>query len=463
MKETRSSLGRKNMKNKIDKNFEARLTHSDPAKYLKSPILNESVITEVAMQDGKSPSVSNKHRKLTFALTGSAVALLVVAPNIHFNTNGEEKALQESQSLVLTENPNVTGQMGVFWHPGQVAAEYNYRLTGLDNLNKDASSSKAYLVLPQENIPELALKLAASLGIESPSIAIDSYSDEETETRYSDSKSGASLRVYSSGRWSYSNPDAKNRYGNIVHSNNVCQSEEFSSCFNSWKDVLDLPSKDIALNVALPILRAGGFRGPESKISASHTTSGVPEGRTDVVHYNRPECTGQWQQIACPSTNIEDVANSNYAQFGLRFASGGVVDSAQGAFFDLVSIGSFKTASEFDSIAFLKKYHHGVDWLSSPVYPPASEKRIDLSWEIVSARASLNVWRGLDNDGKEATFIVPAFTYEILPNGNSQPFALTFPSIGKSPNEGEPASKKSKYQLPEGETICKIEAFGWCF
>lgn len=384
------------------------------------------------------------------------VFILVFAIN---GTLGQRSGILNIQSLVLTNNPHQVAENSVMWRQGQVAAEYNYKLLGVESLSHEADKADIYLVVPEKELSSLGLKLAEALGIKNVSMRVDKWDETREVTIYVDPETKAALTVSSNGTWVFNNQNANYKYGSVVHRNHECGSPVFISCSNSWTDILDLPAKEDAFNAALPILRAGGYSGPDSKISTSSETWGVLDGYTDTVSYEHKTCSVYETNIdSCVSTKAEDVANWDYAGFSIRFSSGAEISSARGSFFHLQKIGSTETKSAFDSINFLTQYHQGVGWMSSPVDPPAADKRIDENWTIEASKAGLSLWNGLDNEGKDAMFIVPTFTYKISSNGGD-PFPMTFPSVGISKNPKDPNTFRSQYVIP-AEKFC---AFKFCF
>jgi hypothetical protein len=463
MKDNLSSQGKPDMTKKKNLDLQRRIEAADPANSQKTPEISGLVFSRITSGEKLKAKPPMRNKALVLSLASSALIVLLISSNLQINFTNSTKTLP-SESLVLDSNSNRTGSMGPMWREGQVAAEYNYHLSGSAELSRENYPSEAFLIIPESNLQTRGEKLAIALGITNPQIKINMSADGNTYMRFSGSNENGTLQLSSTGNWYFSNPTAKNQYGTVVHTNHVCMSPMFGSCSNSWKDVLDLPTSSEARKLAMPILLAGGYKGPDTKITTTSFTEGVLKGYTDFVGYQDEECSLYEESLhSCVIADPEDVANYSYAGFSVRFASGSQISHAQGSFFTRISIGEFETKSAQDAISFLSDYHQGVGWLLSPVDPPAASKRIDLNWTIVTSGSGYSVWKGLDREGKTATFILPTVSYKLKAKGNEDPFLLTFPAVGNSMDSQYPGSNKSNYRLSGENSICIVEAFGLCF
>jgi hypothetical protein len=463
MKDNLPSQGKQDMTKKKNFDLQKRVEAADPANSQKTPDISGLDFSRITTGEKLKTKHPTRNKTLILSLASSALVVLLISSNLQINFTNSTKTLP-SESLILDPNSSRTGNMGPMWREGQVAAEYNYHLSGSAELSRENYPSEAFLIIPESNLHTLGEKLAIALGITNPQLKTNLSADGNTYMRFSGSNDNGTLQLSSTGSWYFSNPTAKNQYGSVVHTNHVCMSPMLGSCSNSWKDVLDLPTSSEARTLAMPILLAGGYKGPDTKITTTSFTEGVIEGYTDFVGYQDEECSLYEESLqSCVISDPEDVANYIYAGFSVRFASGSQVSHAQGSFFTRISIGDFETKSAFDAISFLSDYHRGVGWLSSPVDPPAANKRIDLNWTIVTSGSGYSVWKGLDREGKTATFILPTVSYKFKAKGNEDPFLLTFPAVGNAMNAQYPGSNKSNYRLPDESSICMVEAFGLCF
>jgi hypothetical protein len=461
MKDNRPSQGIQDMKKNITPEFEARLASADPAKTVKAPRLNQNLLDHDA---GKKVQRDWRlNLKPRTALIGFAASALVVALSTTVflqNQNVLVGSRLRALNIVLSANSQSSGNFGVAWHEGDVAAQYNYHLTGLDELDKSNSGGKIYLIEPDSNLESQVPSLLKALEINNPVISEVGKSDMNPATIYTDPVTHANLRVYKNGQWDYSNRSAKNVYGLQTHLDHKCGSPDLDNCTNSWKDILNLPTKESAFSMAMPLLKAGGYKGDVADISTETTTLGVTDGQTDLVAYKSLGTCELWNKATtnCISKDPIDTAN-RAAYFGVRFSSGGAISDAGGRFFQMIDLGSAWTKSAYQTISFLQTTHKGIAWLSSPTKPPAAQHRIDIHWDIQSATSGYSVMAGFDRDGNLSEFVMPSFYY-IVDYGQSVPTQIILASTGTIEDPDHPESSKSMYSLPNDDTSPKCTQVG---
>ena len=453
MKDNRPSQGTRDMKKNVSPNFEARVASADPSKKVKAPKLDQSVFDQ--MHSKRVERYLNLDIKRRTKLISLAASALVVALSTTAFLNHQNIVVGENLrafNIVLNANTQSSPNFGVFWHEGDIAAEYNYHLTGLDTLDRSNSEAKIYLIQPNINLDTDVAPLMAALGINNPEVTEIGHENLNPAKVYRDALTHNELRIYDSGEWDYTNASAKNSYSTEKHTNHICESPEYSNCGNSWKDILNLPTKESASIMALPILKAGGYKGDLADISADTETLGVPDGHTDLVGFKSLGRCDLWNKDTSECISNDPVVTANRAAgFGVEFSSGGVISRASGAFFKLVDLGETWTKSAYETIAFLKTSHQGIAWLSSPTKPPAAEHRIDINWDIQSATSGYSVMAGYDRDGKLANFVMPSFYYRV-DYGQSVPTQIILASAGTIEDPSNPQSNRSSYILPTDDT-----------
>jgi hypothetical protein len=212
--------------------------------------------------------------------------------------------------------------------------------------------------------------------------------------------------------------------------------------------------------MALPILKAGGYKGDLADISADTETLGVPDGHTDQVAYKALGRCDLWNKDTskCISNDPVDAAN-RAAYFGVEFSSGGVISRAGGTFFKMVDLGQTWIKSAYETIAFLKTSHQGIAWLSGPAKPPASEHRIDIHWEIQSATPGYSVMHGFDRDGILTNFVMPSFYYRVN-YGQTVPTQIILASAGTIEDPLSSHANRSIYSLPTDDISTKCNEVG---
>jgi len=461
MKDNKPSQGIRDMKKNITPEFEARLASADPSKAVKAPTLNQNLLDRDAGK--KVQRYWRLNLKPRTALIGFAASTLVIALSTTAFVQNQNVVIGSGLrafNIVLSANSQSSGNFGVAWHEGDVAAEYNYHLTGLDELDKSNSGGKIYLIEPDSNLESQVPTLLNALGISHPVITEVGKSDMNPATIYTDPVTHAKLRVYKNGQWDFSTSSAKNVYGLQTHVDHKCGSPDLDNCTNSWKDILNLPTKDSAFSIAMPILKAGGYKGAVADISTETTTLGVTDGQTDLVAYKSLGTCDLWNKDTshCMSQDPIDAA-TRAAQFGVEFSSGGAISSAGGRFFRTIDLGSAWTKSAYQTISFLQTSHQGIAWLSSPTKPPAAQHRIDINWDIQSATSGYSVMAGFDRDGNLSEFVMPSFYYRV-DYGQTVPTSIILASTGTIEDPTNPESNKSMYVLPTDDTSPKCKELG---
>jgi hypothetical protein len=450
MKETNSSHDKQDMNKNNFRELDSRLAKADPALNQEAPLLALSTPKGVGTNKGIAIRMNRKTWIPVSAFSFLAILALVASGLNSGNTN---PVAQTSNNLVLNSLSAKQPSFGVHWKPGQVAAEYNYHLSGIDKFSTSTGEDDVYLIAKDKDIEKKIPGLLNSLGIMDPAVTVtpvNTTNGTQGSTTYVDPQTKAKLWVDDKGSWGYSNPMELFKYASPIHTNHTCASAAFSNCTNSWTDILDLPTSGEALARASNILSSGGFNASLSYLGTYSDKFGIPEGHTNRVSIS-PDCVSAYSQTqedqGCANTDPNPIA---YRDFYVEFASGGSVYSAGGRFFQLINLGSFKTKSPATILESLKDYHLAVGWLSAPADPPASEHRINIDWTIVDAYPTRAVFSGYDSDGQPASFIVPAYNFKL--HFTDEPHLnnfLTFSSVGSESPTGSDSGLRSNYKLPD--------------
>ena len=143
MKDKEPSQGTRDMKNNKNVDFESSLIAADPAKNVKTPKLNDGVFHEL---DGRKTkrylNIDAKPRIKLIGIAASALVVILTTSSILNSQNITQGEYIRAFNIVLAAHSQSSPNYGVMWHEGDVAAEYNYHLTGLEALDRNNSGSR---------------------------------------------------------------------------------------------------------------------------------------------------------------------------------------------------------------------------------------------------------------------------------------------------------------------------------